>query len=186
MDTYEKSYKKYLKDRREKHGPEFGDDYRGSAFDKHIDIKEEVDGDFLRNSMPNKHTPIRADHLSEIEANCIKFMVQKAKDKQFYCKYTVPDIIPGIPLYDPGEVMKKLYYRLKKRKGIAVYSDDKRANTLFISWIPESNEPETNTKKKSSSKKSEKKSKHKSKKPESTSKKNKAENEEGSKSKKPV
>jgi hypothetical protein len=135
MESYEQAYKKYLEERREKFGADFGEDYYGSAFHRKVDTHPEIDGDFLRNIMPNKHQPIRTSHLDEIEADCLKYMKNRAKDKQFFCRYTVPGIFPGIPKYDPAEVTKELYKRLTKRKNINVFADQERVNTLFISWI---------------------------------------------------
>lgn len=132
--SYEESYQKYVQNRKQKYGDEFGEGYIGSAFDKPTDIFPDIDGDYLRNIMPNKHIPIRANHLDEIEADCIKLMKAKALEKNYFCRYTVPGLFPGVPLYDPAAVMKQLYERLIKRKNISVFADTKRENTLFISW----------------------------------------------------
>lgn len=112
------------------------DAYKGSAF-RHIPRKyEEVDGRYLLNRMPNKHLPKKTDVVDALEEQCLKYMLRKSDDEELSCKFHIPELVPGFPIiYDQVGVMKRLYERLSKRKGITVYASKDEENTLVIAWV---------------------------------------------------
>lgn len=132
MEEYEKAYEGYKK---QKYQDACGNDYIGSAFSHIGPDYSRVDAKFLRNLMPNKHIALRADNMKVIENDCVRYMMMKAEEKELHCRYTVPDIFPGLPRYDPQIVLKELYDKLVKRKGVTVFADRERENTLLIFWM---------------------------------------------------
>jgi hypothetical protein len=137
----DKKREEYVKEKQEKYGHDFANDYIGSAFARRVDTHEEIDANFLRNNMPNKHQAIRANQSDVILADCLKYMMQRSKERHMNCRYLIRDIFPGLPPYNPQEMMVELYNQLIKRRGLIVYKD-KRPNTLFISWAPTGNQPQ--------------------------------------------
>lgn len=95
---------------------------------------EELNGSILRSIMPNANEPIRKKVVDVILNDCLRYMVQKAKDKCYYCLYRVPTIHAELGNIDVQSVITHLHQNLSKRKDIKVYLAEKDSDTLFISW----------------------------------------------------
>lgn len=91
-------------------------------------------GAYLRTLMPNRDLPVRKNYMDEMEDACWRFIEDKAAEGYLSCRYTVSDITPGMPLYDPEKVMRELFQRIVKYPDIQAYADPDRLNTLVISW----------------------------------------------------
>jgi hypothetical protein len=100
----------------------------------HIRNFDNVDGPYLRSIMPNQEVAIKTNILDRIEADCLRLMENKALAKCTYCKYTVKEIMLGLPPINVEETLLGLYERLRTRKGITAYMDKEIPNTLIICW----------------------------------------------------
>src|SRR3972149_7708777 len=106
---------------------------------KKIDTRPEIDAIYLRTIMPIEYRrTIKNEHLDTIEANCVKYMEQKAKGPPgaYSCTYHVPDLFPGIPNYDKEIVANELCIRLQQRHELLVNIDSKFKNQIHICWDP--------------------------------------------------
>jgi len=102
------------------------------------DLKRHVDGDFLRDIMPEESKfTIKRKHLDVMEADCVQHMEKKARDGKWYCRYHIKVLYPGLPKYDQKEMMENLRLVLRQRKGILVKIHSYEECILYVSWDPE-------------------------------------------------
>lgn len=65
---------------------------------------------------------------------CNALIEQSASERKYYCIYTVPPMIFGLPAYDPEFIVRKLSSDLEQRKyDFFALTDHHR---IFISWFP--------------------------------------------------
>ncbi|CAH6421467.1 Hypothetical protein UVM_LOCUS511 [uncultured virus] len=96
---------------------------------------QQVSARELRGLMPRGGPALRSSIVDTIWNDCVRHMRNEARDKsQPCCSYTIPDLVPGLPLYDPAEVMNQLFVRLLQSDGLLAYADKSKPNTLIISW----------------------------------------------------
>jgi hypothetical protein len=127
------NYELYEKEYKERFGNEYGFNYVGSALQIKPDVKGYTAND-LRRKMPQKDNPVKISHLKVIEQRCEKAMENAAEDGKYSCKYTVKELIPGLPPIDTKFVFHHLFQELRKREGIMCCADPDKENTLIISW----------------------------------------------------
>jgi hypothetical protein len=132
-------YHRYYVEQRRKLGLEKYDDERSfirSAFERMPNLRPEVDSDYLRGIMPAKK-PVKTDVLDVLEERVVMMMVSRASADGTNCRFTIPALVPGLPLIKPEKVLPELVSRLSKRN-IRVYpKETEEALVLDLHWGPD-------------------------------------------------
>lgn len=140
MSTSEKDidfYHKYYQKERKRLGFDKYDEertYIDSALSSRIDLHPEIDKEYLQKIMP-KNKPVKENVLDVLESKCVELMKAKAASGKTECKFSIPEIIPGLSHIKPERVVQPLTERLIKRSGVKVEAfKTEQAYFLKINW----------------------------------------------------
>lgn len=134
LNHSQENHKKEYEDLQQDDDDEMLDFYYNHIWKEEKDLSY-VNGDYLKTIMPNNDRAKRSNIVDVLERDCLEYMKQRAKEKEFSCKYPISSIFPGLPLFDPDVIAPLLWQRIIARDGIRAYIDGERNNKmLVITW----------------------------------------------------